>query len=31
MIGIYMVQILPHDNLLYGDTFKRLAYQAIAD
>lgn len=31
MIGIYMVQILPHDGLLYGDVFKRLAYQAIAD
>jgi hypothetical protein len=26
-----MVQILPHDGLLYGDVFKRLAYQAIAD
>jgi len=31
MIGIYMVQILPHTNLHYGETFKVLAYQAIAD
>ena len=31
MIGIYMVQILPHAGLLYGDTFKLLAYQSIAD
>jgi CubicO group peptidase (beta-lactamase class C family) len=31
MIGIYMLQILPHDGLLYGDVFKRLAYQAIVN
>ncbi len=31
MIGIYMVQILPHDGLFYGDVFRRLAYQAIVD
>ena len=30
-IGIYMVQILPHTGLHYGDQFKILAYQAIAD
>ncbi|MCP5114368.1 MAG: beta-lactamase family protein [bacterium] len=30
-IGIYMVQILPHTGLQYGNTFKYLAYQAIAD
>ena len=31
MIGVFMVQILPHSGLTYGDEFKRLAYQAIAD
>lgn len=31
MIGIYMVQILPHTNLQYGTQFKALAYQAIVD
>jgi CubicO group peptidase (beta-lactamase class C family) len=30
-IGIYMVQILPHTGLHYGDQFKILAYQSIAD
>lgn len=30
-IGIYMVQILPHTGLQYGDRFKILAYQSIAD
>jgi CubicO group peptidase (beta-lactamase class C family) len=30
-IGIYMVQILPHTGLHYGDTFKVLSYQTIAD
>lgn len=30
-IGIYMVQILPHTGLHFGDTFKNLAYQTIAD
>jgi len=31
MIGIYMVQILPHNGLSYGRMFKQLAYQAIVD
>jgi CubicO group peptidase (beta-lactamase class C family) len=31
MIGIFLVQILPHTNLTYGSEFKQLAYQAIAD
>ena len=31
MIGVYMVQILPHSGLRYGNTFKQLSYQAIAD
>jgi len=30
-IGIYMVQILPHTGLRFGDRFKQLAYQAIVD
>jgi CubicO group peptidase (beta-lactamase class C family) len=30
-IGVYMVQILPHTGLHFGDTFKVLAYQTIAD
>jgi CubicO group peptidase (beta-lactamase class C family) len=31
LIGIYMVQILPHAGLRYGEMFKQLVYQAIAD
>ena len=31
MIGIYMVQILPHTGLNYGVVFKNLAYQSIVD
>ena len=31
MFGVFMVQILPHSGLRYGEEFKRLAYQAIAD
>ena len=31
MIGIFMIQILPHTNLTYGSQFKQLAYQAISD
>ncbi len=31
LIGIYMVQILPHTGLTFGNEFKILAYQAIAD
>lgn len=31
LIGIYMVQILPHTGLRFGDQFKILAYQAIID
>ena len=31
MVGIYMVQILPHNGLSYGRMFKQLAYQAIVD
>ncbi len=31
MIGVFMIQILPHTGLTYGSEFKQLAYQAIAD
>ena len=31
LIGIYMVQILPHTGLRFGNEFKILAYQSIAD
>jgi len=31
MIGIFMIQILPHTNLTYGTQFRQLAYQAIVD
>ena len=31
MIGIFMIQILPHTNLTYGSQFRQLAYQAITD
>ena len=31
LIGIFMVQILPHTNLTYGTEFKIQAYQAIVD
>lgn len=31
MIGVFMVQILPHTGLTYGSQFRQLAYQAIAD
>jgi len=31
MIGIFMIQILPHTNLTYGSQFRQLAYQAVSD
>ena len=31
MIGVFMIQILPHTGLAYGNEFKQLAYQAISD
>ena len=31
MIGIFMIQILPHTNLTYCSQFRQLAYQAISD
>ena len=31
LIGIYMVQILPHTGLRFGDFFKILAYQSIVE
>ena len=31
MIGIYMVQIIPHSGLRYGNMFKQYAYQSIVD
>ncbi|MBI4903658.1 MAG: beta-lactamase family protein [Acidobacteria bacterium] len=31
MVGVFMVQILPHTNLTFGSQFKQLAYQAIND
>ena len=31
LIGIYMIQILPHSGLTYGTEFKNLVYQSIVD
>ncbi|MBS1789285.1 MAG: beta-lactamase family protein [Acidobacteria bacterium] len=31
LIGIYMIQILPHTGLEYGSEFRVLTYQSIAD
>jgi hypothetical protein len=31
LIGIFMIQILPHTGLEYGSEFRVLTYQAIAD
>ena len=31
MIGVFMIQILPHTDLTYGTQFRQLAYQSIAD
>jgi CubicO group peptidase (beta-lactamase class C family) len=31
MVGVFLINILPHTNLIYGAQFKQLAYQAIAD
>jgi CubicO group peptidase (beta-lactamase class C family) len=31
LIGIFMIQILPHNGLEYGSEFRVMAYQAIAD
>ena len=31
MVGVFMIQILPHTNLPYGTEFRNLAYQAIVD
>ena len=31
LIGIFMMQILPHTDLTYGTEFKIQAYQAIVD
>ena len=31
LIGIFMIQILPHTGLEYGTEFRSFAYQAIAD
>ncbi len=31
MIGVFMIQILPHTGLTYASEFRQLAYQAIAD
>ncbi len=31
LIGLFMVQILPHTNLQFGTEFKNLVYQAIVD
>jgi len=31
LIGIYMIQILPHTGLEYGTEFRSFTYQAIAD
>ena len=31
MVGVFMIQILPHGGLPYGTEFRNLAYQAIVD
>ncbi len=31
LIGIFMIQILPHTGLEYGSEFRVLTYQSIAD
>ncbi len=31
MVGVFMIQILPHAGLTYGTEFRNLAYQAIVD
>lgn len=31
MFCVFMINILPHSNLKYGDEFRLLAYQAIVD
>ncbi|MEE2776794.1 MAG: serine hydrolase domain-containing protein [Acidobacteriota bacterium] len=31
LIGLFMIQILPHTGLLYGTEFKNLVYQSIVD
>lgn len=31
LIGVFMIQILPHTGLEYGSEFRTLTYQAIAD
>jgi CubicO group peptidase (beta-lactamase class C family) len=31
LIAVYMIQILPHGGLRYGDVFKNLVYQSIDD
>jgi CubicO group peptidase (beta-lactamase class C family) len=31
LVGVFMVQIIPHRDLRYGNEFKHLTYQAIAD
>lgn len=31
LIGIFMIQILPHNGLEYGSEFRVMAYQAISD
>ena len=31
LIGIYMIQILPHTGLPYGTEFRSFTYQAISD
>ncbi len=31
MVGVFMIQILPHGGLTYGSEFRNLAYQAIID
>jgi CubicO group peptidase (beta-lactamase class C family) len=31
LVGVFMVQIIPHLKLRYGEEFRHLSYQAIAD
>jgi CubicO group peptidase (beta-lactamase class C family) len=31
LVGVFMVQIIPHRGLRYGNEFKHLTYQAIVD
>jgi CubicO group peptidase (beta-lactamase class C family) len=31
LVGVFMINILPHDGLTFGNQFKQLAYQSLVD